>query len=246
MLARRQWVAWQRLLLWVSIGALGMIVLAVAGNWYQRSRSAWERDWLAGIPCRPPCWEGITPGQTMASEAERILRQHFQVGKLNHFQFDTIPYCIVYWERWKNGYGGGNVTYHRDTSIVSLIGLSFPHDFTLAEVMQAYGQPSHVLALAERNFERLNEINYSLVVVYEPQGFLLLWHWMYPQRPVIDQRLSFRTVAFFEPTVEGLEYALGNPVHAELLVPWKGLVDFQEYCHPMGSTGPDPCKAEEQ
>lgn len=40
----------------------------------------WSYRWLKGIPCRPPCWEGITPGQTTAREAEEILRQSPIIG----------------------------------------------------------------------------------------------------------------------------------------------------------------------
>src|SRR5688572_2209141 len=32
--------------------------------------------WIDGIPCEPPCWQGITPGQTTAFQAVEILRSN--------------------------------------------------------------------------------------------------------------------------------------------------------------------------
>src|SRR5690349_18800910 len=32
-----------------------------------------KRRWLSGIPCRPPCWEGIIPGETSATKAGETL-----------------------------------------------------------------------------------------------------------------------------------------------------------------------------
>ena len=36
----------------------------------------WTTRWLKGIPCRLPCWEGVTPGQTRKDEAVDILKRN--------------------------------------------------------------------------------------------------------------------------------------------------------------------------
>src|SRR5947209_4744604 len=36
----------------------------------------WQYRWLKGIPCKPPCFEGITPGKTTAEEAVKLLQQN--------------------------------------------------------------------------------------------------------------------------------------------------------------------------
>ncbi|MBU0491270.1 MAG: hypothetical protein KKB13_05410 [Chloroflexi bacterium] len=43
----------------------------------------WPTRWLKGIPCRPPCWEGITPGQTTAEEAVEILSRSPVIARAN-------------------------------------------------------------------------------------------------------------------------------------------------------------------
>jgi hypothetical protein len=241
----------QSALLFGGIGLLGLIILGAVFTRYQPS-PVWERTWLTGIPCRPPCWEGITPGQTNASEAEQLLRQLPEVDVLKQGQSVTPPppYETIYWS-WKNNYGSGSVLSSLDTSAVFDIRLAFPHDFTLGEVIEAYGQPSHVLAMASRNLEKLDETDYILEIYWQSKGIRIEPSQQYPpHRPVIDSNLTSHSVDFFEPGAAGLEHTVefGNPAHLKFLTPWKGFVDYREYCHAVDSGGgldPQACETKQ-
>src|SRR5690349_8873700 len=60
----------------IVVGAIALVSLLAARLSPTRASVPAEvaRHWLAGIPCAPPCWEGITPGQTTLPEALRILK----------------------------------------------------------------------------------------------------------------------------------------------------------------------------
>src|SRR5512132_3259667 len=42
--------------------------------------------WLAGQPCAPPCWEGITPGKTRVDEAVALLNRHPMVTDIEIYR----------------------------------------------------------------------------------------------------------------------------------------------------------------
>ena len=37
-------------------------------------KDVWGTNWIKGLPCKPPCWYGITPGQTTETDAINILK----------------------------------------------------------------------------------------------------------------------------------------------------------------------------
>jgi hypothetical protein len=238
-----------QLLMIILIGVTGILILTSIS--WQRAGSAWERNWLAGTPCRAPCWEGITPNRTTVTETLQLLEHNVQIGNLSYFQSDKDAYNEIFWGRWRDNDGGGRIVYDRTASIVSRISLSFPHNFTLGEAIQTYGQPSHVLAMASRNLEKLDETDYILEIYWQSKGIRIEWVQQYPpHRPVIDSNLTSHSVDFFEPSTAGLEHiiTLGNPAQLKFLEPWKGFVDFREYCHPADSGGgvdPQACEAKQ-
>src|SRR5262245_17799626 len=46
--------------------------------------------WLLGVPCRAPCWEGVTPGKTIAEEAVTIFRQSPILKNVQISAFDDL------------------------------------------------------------------------------------------------------------------------------------------------------------
>lgn len=232
---------WARVLALVTV--LTMIVIGVAI--YGRYRTGWERNWLAGIPCRAPCWEGIEPGKTPIALAERLLQKHEQVGPLQYLPPYRSGYGTVYWSRWKDDeYSGGSVTYLTNTSTVVLIRVTFPNDFALGDVVQQYGEPTHVIALIGRDVERSDQIGYDFQVLWLSQGLRLTWASGYPgKKPTINENLRLQSVDFFEPTSAGLQHLMENwsPQQLKFMTTWKGYIDFDQYCQATQSMAPGSC-----
>ncbi len=187
----------------------------------------WERRWLKGVPCEPPCWEGIIPGRTTASQAVALLN-HSPIVLTAELTHSIIAgYGILSW-LWTNGESGGMAGYYTlpitTNETIYLITLFYPTQFTLREVIQAYGDPSDVLARAYRNPD--GSIASDIDIMYRSRGIGLVAE----TRGKVNLNLDTPVrVAFVAPTAEGLKIAIG-PNDPSWLMPWQGIKDFEFYC----------------
>jgi hypothetical protein len=190
------------------------------------------RDWLRRIPCQPPCWEGITPGQTTVPQALAILRELSFVNNLQ--SYDAVSSIqsnegTADWTWRDHTSSGGSVSYYLDSTVYRLT-VDYPSRLTLQEVLDAYGEPSHVYAGAYPSTDRTHTI-YRLDVLYVPQGFALELEGDNSVRPSdFGAGWSNFYLLFFEPSVQGFATAWGNPGVAEELIPWRGVLSFADYC----------------
>ncbi len=93
--------------------------------------------WLSLSVCEPPCWQGITPGVTAASEAVSILEGMPDV-KIK-YQGETG----LFWD-FKDNTEGGEIRFN--DGVVSRVTLSSISDkkLPLVTVIKAYGVPKYV------------------------------------------------------------------------------------------------------
>ena len=90
---------------------------------------------------------------------------------------------------------------------------------TLGKVMEAYGEPSHIVAVYEPAFSW-----FTLNVIYEPQGLVL----MRQERSGFELNgdVYFQELIFSpEPIQEGLMYFDANVLNV-----WQGMQSFDFYC----------------
>ncbi len=197
----------------------------------------WPYRWLKGIPCQPPCWEGITPGQTTAAEAVEILERSPLIATVEITSVPLLPTIgLVIWD-WVDGEEGGEAVFNTPPSnLVYLVHPSLPITFRLGDVIQAYGEPSHVIARSHRE-PHSSDISYDLSILYRPQGFILIGSAGY-SKPILSAD-TLVSVTFFAPNDEGLQAALGGAAaYPEWLVPWQGMKDFDYYCRDIAGK---PC-----
>ncbi len=200
----------------------------------------WPYRWLKGVPCRPPCWEGITPGQTTPAEAAEILRRSSLIATVEVTTTRLTPEMgEVRWS-WvgKEGRDGGWAVFHSQTpsSPIYAIYPYFPASFRLGDVIQAYGEPSHIIAKAFRRPDS-EGVDYDLGLLYRSHGFILGVGG--PMKPVLSLDTLLERVSFFAPSDEGLQAVLGGAAdHPEWVVPWQGMKDFDYYCT---DTKGNPC-----
>jgi hypothetical protein len=147
----------------------------------------------------------------------------------------------VSWD-WADGMYGGRAIYHAQTpkQTIYAITLAFPQQISLREVIQAYGEPSHVIAVANHNPDSNSGISYSLLLVYLSHGFVLGPEGFGKPQLSIDMPLLAPT--FFAPTEEGLATLFNEAgTNSEWLQPWQGLKDFDFYCR--APDGSNACQA---
>jgi hypothetical protein len=193
----------------------------------------WPNRWLRGIPCRPPCWEGITPGKTTANEAVEVLCRSPVIATVEMATSPLIPeegYVTWTWVG-RQGQEGGLATFDAQTPAgpVYVIEPYYPASFRLGDVMQAYGEPSHIIARSYHGPDIGSGVFYDLRIVYRSQGFLLIDGGR--NKPVLGADTRFESVIFFALSDEGFQAALaGAAAYPEWLNPWQGLKDFDFYC----------------
>jgi hypothetical protein len=204
----------------ILLALAGALALALAGC--ARSAPAGDPEltirWLNGVPCRPPCWEGITPGTTTYTEAFRLLLDNKFVDP---DQVDGSPAADrIEWTWVDQKYGGWLST---SGVTVSWLLVELPHEVLLRDVVAAYGEPSHIAASWHFG---VDSSAYSLAFVWESAGFALDSGIAYQKAPALGPDLALHKLYFSaEPTV------IMPTVWGKLtLLPWEGFKDFDAYC----------------
>lgn len=186
-------------------------------------------NWLRGVPCRPPCWEGITPGQTTYTQSLSILTNLSITKSIETTEAVSASRAnegTIYWDA-QSGIGG-SVSYFIDASVYEIT-VDYQSRVAFREVISAYGEPSHIYAAAYPGSEAAITV-YRLDIVYLSQGFSLGWKLANDLKPSFDSEWRDFYVYFFEPTPEGFSLAWGNPQAASELQPWRGMLGFDQYC----------------
>lgn len=200
----------------------------------------WQYRWLKGIPCQPPCWEGITPGQTTAKDGLNILQtiSYITDAKL-HPPAKNETYGSLDWS-WTDGgrykrngaFDGSYLIYEPQTTneIIYLLRPDLP-EYKFSEIVKSFGEPSHIIAVVTSDRASAGRnVFYNLYIVYLQQGFVLSnkFSSANSSKPMINSELLFGGVEFFVSGVGGLESAHQN--YTKLLVPWQGYKSFDYYC----------------
>jgi hypothetical protein len=178
----------------------------------------WQFNWLKGIPCSTPCWQGIMPGKTGAQEAYNMLRQSPQVQAVSEERES--------WS-WKSGEYGGRLEFSYKTfqPIVKSIQPEFYTDYRYADLINIFGEPTHATGIATAN--NTGTIVYSYTLVFMNKGLALQSN---TQTRPSTERLFFRSITFFVPGKDGFKEAFADNRQPELLVPWQGDKGFEFYC----------------
>ncbi|MBU0490507.1 MAG: hypothetical protein KKA73_08915 [Chloroflexi bacterium] len=135
--------------------------------------------------------------------------------------------------KWANtGKEGGVASFHAGTppSPIYAIYPSYPDtSFRLSDVIQVYGDPSHIMADSYHPPDS-NDVLYDLRILYLSQGFWLEGYGGFA-KPTLSADTSFEYVSFFVPGEEGLLVALdGWAAFSDMFVLWQGMRDFDYYC----------------
>lgn len=178
--------------------------------------------WLEGVPCRAPCWEGITPGVTTREEALDLLGANQLVDLPWYPSSRTSDWIDWTWVGIEDG--GGDL--RTEDGTVSMILGALPQEVALRDVIGAYGEPSHIVAVRFMGLHGEGPF-YILSLAWEPAGFALDTGFLYHQEPLLNEDSPFLNL-YFSPSPEVILPALRGGTGA--LVPWEGFKDFAAYC----------------
>ena len=198
--------------------------------------------WLSGTPCRPPCWEGITPGETTAEDAFDILSANplFTQVQIDRFPEDRLGYISFFMR--SSRLDEGVVIYHDySTETVFAVYLYGLWNENLGKLIQAFGEPSHV-EVGLFPSERGGTINdrWFVKVLWLPQGLALGAYGMIPA-PDIGADLPLSGAIYYPPDLEGYQVATDSTeFELYFLKPWHGYDSFEAYIVPTPTPTPAP------
>jgi hypothetical protein len=144
-------------LLIVTIALLGLFVTACTPRGVP--------DALATSACKPPCWQGIIPGETSGSEVLAMLPT-LPFVKANTIQ-DWHKQAAAQLDR---NSGASGVYIHNYEQKVKVIIINIRSKFTFAEAIEYYGEPEKVLAIEQRR----NTVYLSYFLIYPEIGLAVL------------------------------------------------------------------------
>ncbi len=95
-----------------------------------------------GIPCKPPCWQNLIPGKTTREEAAQLLKGLLASGGAGHvldIDESGAGLFVVLSESGKN-----LASVRCDDGIVKSILGDLEFDYTISELIEAFGPPGQV------------------------------------------------------------------------------------------------------
>ncbi len=194
--------------------------------------------WLKQASCGTACWGKILLGVTSSAQAQEFLFANDLVDDLEISNSNGII-------RWNTA--GDNISaklifdIHSETRIADLIEFEFKQPVSTTEVIQAYSDPSHILALATESGEGVT--TYSTWLIYRDQGLLFINNGKGNPDFQINNNLGLNRIILYSPNEEGLAQAInqywGWEFVGNLILPWHGFGEYKEYCriyeYPEGS-----------
>jgi hypothetical protein len=186
----------------------------------------WANNWLKGIPCRAPCFEGITPGVTKATDALKIVKGYSYTRNITTFKFAGYFGHNIMWN-WYNDDAENSIYYEPSDDIVYAIQFSIS-DIQLDRVIALYGEPDKIATVVQKgDGSYVGKLIYYVRVIYN-QGLLLI-HSSVGTPPTLSGSLEFDTPLFYDPKRIPSDYNSAFQVSD-----WQGMKDFYFYCTDKG------------
>lgn len=192
----------------------------------------WNRRWLQHVPCEAPCFEGVTPGNTTIDQATQVWQFSPIIGKLSIWQLDhpILGNTIEIAANWldESDHGAINaLAIPVDQQVIIAMRVTHDHSITIGDVLNAYGQPSHIEATGFRDPDGVP--NYFLAIEYVNHGFVISERFG-KQKPHLNDALLFSRLTLFTQTDIGKKAAGSLAGISNRSRAWEGMKDFAYYC----------------
>ncbi|NIN94652.1 MAG: hypothetical protein GTN93_06410 [Anaerolineae bacterium] len=187
-------------------------------------------DWslLTGEPCGPPCWQGLTPGQSTSDEVAAFLATSGYVEDSSLRQDRSGCGEITSWnssighlrDRPMSGWTSNYLCASNGTVRVLMIHLVY--DLTLEQLLDRHGAPEALWA----HFAGVPERRYAEVNLYYPELGLMCQLELPVQELELHPDAKVVRAWYFEPTavseLDSLDAAMPVPDLPEFWQTWQG------------------------
>jgi hypothetical protein len=180
------------------VSALILLIISLFSN---KQKATWITHLDA---CQPPCWQGITPGETSKEELLDILYSNplFDTDSIYFRGFDsrTIINDIVY-ARITNE---EKIGFYLIEDIVAYISFHEEPGITLGEAVDLFGEPEYIYSEEYVGAARImgSAMHRHIIGMSPNQGFILdydLFRTPRRQRSEITPNINLHDISFFGP-----------------------------------------------
>jgi len=131
----------------VVVSCLAVTALLVAACFF--CQTPVDRSLLTGEPCAPPCWQGLTPGESTLEDVSEFMRTSGFVSPLTVFhgritRGGEVVGVSIQWDS-TNGRGGGDFAI--EDGVLKDMFIYPSYHLTLEDLVERYGPPEkfHVM-----------------------------------------------------------------------------------------------------
>lgn len=191
---------------------------------------------LNGVPCRLPCWEGVTVGETSVVEAAAILHENPQFSWVSAYSAPSLAIRqqqlegILVYEMpvtmpdgsiaITKGDGYFDADDPDQTLVMLMVGMP---EFTFGELVAAFGPPDYAGAYVDYPEPDLEY--WSIGLIWLSYGFQV-GQTNTAKFEIVDE-LNLEMVRIFPPTPDGWWLATGGDISEA--VPWTGSRQLEDY-----------------
>lgn len=170
---------------------------------------------ITGDPCAAPCFRGITPGVTEWSDALTILEDDSDFTNIQTQEDESTDAVQVAWQQGENQVCCQMAT--NDGDIVSLIFLRTAPEMTLAELIEAHGEPTYTIG------SEFTADQAIMSVVYPDVPMVVYVFVAGPEEGILSEASEIIGALYFTP--EDMELLLATQeLHA-----WDGYKSYADY-----------------
>ena len=99
-----------------------------------------------GIPCRPPCWQGLTPSESTAQESAKAMEQLRAIGWANSIDGDVSWGYHIYPSAFTTH---GSIHVNMNDGIVAKINGTTLFYYTVGTLVEQFGAPERIYLVSK-------------------------------------------------------------------------------------------------